>query len=165
MPNGTLTSKTSMVPIHAPASSVLDPRQGRIAPTPRATSFKSPGARGEPGAIPHRTTPTAMRQAMKAKRAQWAEVPLRQQWADIDFMRAHLKEAGLRVNVSGEPATAERMKTLLRAVGVHSPEIQESVGMPLARFLEANPRMPLWAALALVLESTGRFTPADGGAI
>lgn len=164
MPNGTPTSQTSQVLIRAPASPVLNPRKGRVAPTPRVTPFKPTGARGEPGAIPQRTTQMAMRQAIKAKRAQWAALPLRQQWADIDFMRAHLKEAGLRVNASNEPATVERMKALLRAVGVHSPEIQESVGMPLARFLETNPRMPLWAALALVLESTGRFTPADGGA-
>lgn len=31
--------------------------------------------------------------------------------------------------------------------------------MPLGRFLEVNPKLPLWAALALVLESTGKFTP------
>jgi hypothetical protein len=51
------------------------------------------------------------------------------------------------------------MKAKLRAISIHSPEVQEAIGMPLSRFLEVNPRLPLWAALALVLESTGRFTP------
>ena len=74
--------------------------------------------------------------------------------------------AGVKVAASTEPATVPRMKAKLRAVGVHSPDIQEAIGMPLDRFLKVNPRLPLWAALALVLESIGRFTPEgfDGGA-
>jgi len=74
-------------------------------------------------------------------------------------MRGHLKVAGVRVAASTEPATVSRIKAKLRAVGVQSSEVQEAVGMPLGRFLKANPRLPLWAALALVLESIGRFTP------
>lgn len=97
--------------------------------------------------------------AAKAKRAQWATLNLRQEWADAAFMRGHLSMAGLRVNVSMEPATVNRLKTKLRSIGVHSPEIQEAIGMPLAKFLKVNPGLPLWAALALVLESVGRFTP------
>ena len=71
--------------------------------------------------------------------------------------------AGVKVAVSTEPATAQRMKAKLRAVGIHSPEIQEAIGMTLGRFLEVNPGLPLWAALALVLESIGRFTPEGAG--
>lgn len=84
---------------------------------------------------------------------------LRQEWADEAFMRGHLRVAGLRVKYSTEPATVNRMKERLRSIGVHSPEIQEAIGMPLGRWLMVNPRLPLWAALALVLESIGRFTP------
>jgi hypothetical protein len=78
-------------------------------------------------------------------------------------MRGHLKVAGVKVAVSPEPATTQRMKAKLRAVGIHSPEIQEAIGMTLGRFLEVNPGLPLWAALALVLESIGRFTPEGFG--
>lgn len=101
-----------------------------------------------------------------AKRQQWASLNLRQEWADMAFMRGHLKVAGVKVGASTEPATVSRMKAKLRAVGIHSPEIQEAIGMTLGRFLEVNPRLPLWAALALVLEGIGRFTPEGfaGGA-
>lgn len=104
--------------------------------------------------------------AQQAKRQQWASLNLRQEWADTAYMRGHLKVAGVRVSVSSEPAKPARVKAKLRAIGIHSPEIQEAIGMPLGRFLEANPRLPLWAALALVLESVGRFTPEGfaGGA-
>lgn len=96
--------------------------------------------------------------ARLASRQHWAELNLRQEWADEAFMRGHLKVAGVRVGSSAEPASVTRMKEKLRAVGIHGPEVHEAVGMPLDRFLEVNPRMPLWAALALVLESLGRFT-------
>ena len=49
-------------------------------------------------------------------------------------------------------------KTVLRRAGVMAPEICESVGSGIEGFLERNPDLPLWAAVALVLESTGRFT-------
>lgn len=99
------------------------------------------------------------RAAAHAKRQQWAALNLRQQWADEDFMRGHLRVAGIRITVNSEPATAKRVKAKLREVGVHSPEVQTAVGMSLPKWLAANPRLPLWAALALVLEGTGRFTP------
>lgn len=102
--------------------------------------------------------------AIAAKRQQWASMDLRQEWADTDFMRGHLRMAGLRINATSEPATVPRMKSKLRSIGVHSPEIQEAIGMTLEGFLKVNPRLPLWAALALVLESIGRFTPEMGGA-
>ena len=94
-----------------------------------------------------------------AMRHGWTSLNLRQEWADTDFMRGHLKVAGVKVASSAEPATVQRMKAKLRAIGIHSPEVQEAIGMPLSRFLVVNPRLPLWASLALVLESTGRFTP------
>lgn len=97
--------------------------------------------------------------ARQAKRQEWASLNLRQEWADTAFMRGHLRVAGVKVGASSEPATVQRMKAKLRAVGIHFPEIQEAIGMPLGRFLEVNPGLPLWAALALVLESIGRFTP------
>ena len=80
-------------------------------------------------------------------------------------MRGHLKVARMRVGDNTEPATVKRMKAKLRAVGVHLSEVQEAVGVPLGRFLEVNPKLPLWAALALVLESTGRFTPEEFGGV
>lgn len=93
------------------------------------------------------------------KRQRWASLTLRQAWADEAYMRAHLRAARVRVGSDNEPATVPRIKAKLRAVGIHSPEIQDAIGMPLGRFLEVNPKLPLWAALALVLESAGRFTP------
>ena len=90
---------------------------------------------------------------------------LRQDWAGNDWLRGHLSKAKLRIAVNAEPATVARMKSKLRSIGVLSPEIQESVGMTLAGYLKGNPRLPLWAALAMVLEATGRFTPnVVGGA-
>ena len=61
---------------------------------------------------------------------------LRRDWLDEDFMRGHLKVAGITIKFNQEPATVERMKFKLRVVGVHSLEVQAAVGMPLARFLE-----------------------------
>ena len=97
--------------------------------------------------------------AQRANREHWATLDLRQQWADAAWMREHLKSAGLIVRNSAEPATVRRLKSLLRSVGVHGPEILDSVGRDLEGFLLLNPNLPLWAALALVLEATGRFTP------
>jgi hypothetical protein len=47
------------------------------------------------------------------------------------------------------------MLTRAKVAGV---EIKDSLGTSLAGFLKLNNRLPLWAALALVLEATGRFT-------
>jgi hypothetical protein len=73
-------------------------------------------------------------------------------------MRDHLKAAGVRVSNSAEPATVSRLRSLLRRANVQGAEIEASVGTTLAGFLKLNARLPLWAAVALVLESTGRFT-------
>ena len=102
--------------------------------------------------------PLKARAAHEMKRQRWASLTLRQAWADEAYMRAHLRAARVRVGSDNEPATVPRIKAKLRAVGIHSPEIQDAIGMPLGRFLEVNAELPLCAALALGLESAGRFT-------
>ena len=76
-------------------------------------------------------------------------------------MRGHLRVAGILVTVSVEPATEPRIKAKLRQVGVFGKEIKEATGMTVNEYLKSNPNLPLWAGLALILESTGRFTPTD----
>ena len=73
-------------------------------------------------------------------------------------MRDHLRAAHLIVKSNLEPATVERLRSLLRRVGIHDPDVQECVGTDLKGYLEKNPDLPLWAALALILEATGGFT-------
>ncbi len=87
----------------------------------------------------------------------WALLSLRQEWADKTFMQGLLKAAGVRITSFAEPATPTRVKAKLRAAGVTLPEANEAIGMTIDRFLQVNPGLPLWAALALVLESTGKF--------
>lgn len=58
-----------------------------------------------------------------------------------------------------EPATEPRLRQVLRRAGVSGAEIVKSVGLSPEGFNSANPNLPLWAAVALVLESTGRFHP------
>lgn len=112
--------------------------------------------------------PDGARKALRDKRAEWAkldlhaETRLRQTWADETFMRAHISAAGLRVSDNIEPATVTRLRSLLRRVGIQGPEIDASVGTDLVGFLKLNPLLPLWAAVALVLESTGRFLREGG---
>ena len=100
----------------------------------------------------------AGREALRLKRAEWSKLNLRQTWADEAFMRQHIKAAGLRINHDTEPATVTRLRSLLRRAGVSGVETAESVGVSLAGFLTMNTGLPLWAALALVLEAIGRFT-------
>lgn len=130
-----------------------------VAPTTLPLQVKTLAAPREAPAI----APDAYRRGLdtqKRQKAAWATVDLRQDWADAGWLRAHLTVAKLRVTVSGEPATVARTKAKLRSIGILSPEVQEAVGMTLADFLSANPRLPLSAALAMVLEATGRFTPS-----
>ena len=47
---------------------------------------------------------------------------------------------------------------MLTRAKVTGAEINASVGTNLGGFLALNPLLPLWAAVALVLESTGQFT-------
>ena len=102
----------------------------------------------------------AARKARQEKKAEWSKLSLRQDWADAAFMCDHLRAAGLRSPDISEPATVTRLRCLLRRAGVDGPEIMACVGSTLAGYLLRNPSLPLWAALALVLESTGRFTRA-----
>jgi hypothetical protein len=163
MPNGTLTSRPSLA---ANAQPPYEPQMGRKrlpatnpSPSPNE-SFSTPkGLRGEAPCKAFGQT-SGMHEAKLSKRAGWATLDLRQNWADEAWLRAHLAAAGLRVTANNEPATVARLKTLLRRSGVESPEAQASVGMSLKRWLVANPRLPLWVALAMVLEATGRFTPS-----
>lgn len=132
------------------------------APTPSPISFKPIEAPQEPGRAAPALDHAAMLEARRAKLAVWATLDLRQDWSDAGWLRGHLAVAGLRVSVSNEPAGVARMKAKLRSTGVMSPEIQAAVGMTLEKYLKANPKLPLWVALAMVLEATGRFTPDAG---
>lgn len=105
-----------------------------------------------------RCVPGAGAAALKAKREQWASLNLRQTWADEAFMRDHLRAAQLIVANNLEPATVNRLRSLLRRVGIHGPDVQDCVGTDLKGYLEKNPDLPLWAALALILEASGGFT-------
>ena len=103
------------------------------------------------------------REARHAKVAEWAALNLRQQWADESFMRDHLRAAGVRIASNLEPATPARLRSILRGVGIQGPETQEAIGCGPEKFLALNPSLPLWAAVALVLEATGRFSVAVAG--
>jgi hypothetical protein len=105
----------------------------------------------------------AAQEARKEKFKNWAELGLRQHFADEAWMRDHIKAAGLRAPYRGEPATATRLRGLLHHAGIHSPEIFEAVGTTLSGYLKLNPNLPLWAALALVLEATEKFTVTASG--
>ena len=100
----------------------------------------------------------AAREALSLKRTGWAALDLRQQFADGAWMRCHIKAAGLRAPISIEPATVTRLRSCLKRAGVQGVEILDSLGTTLTGYLKLNPSLPLWAALALVLEATGRFT-------
>lgn len=134
-----------------------------VAPTPLPQLNSPRQGSGEPARRLPRLDSAVAHAAAHEKRRQWASLHLRQSWADEGFMRGHLKAAGIQVRHNGEPATVARLKTKLRAVGIHGSEIQDAIGMSLRRFLQVNAGLPLWAALALVLESTGRFAVAEGG--
>jgi hypothetical protein len=151
----TLLTTTHLASTNEPLSLVQEP-QAPIPLPPLDTPFQDRETAAARLPAPDREKARA---AQEAQRHHWASLSLRQEWADKAFMRGHLRVAGVKVADNTEPATAKRMKAKLRAVGIRSPEIHEAVGMPLDRFLAVNPRLPLWAALALVLESTGRFTP------
>ena len=94
----------------------------------------------------------------KANREQWATLNLRQTWADEAFMRDHLRAAHLIVASNLEPATVKRLRSLLRRAGLREPDVRDCVGTDLKGYLEKNPNLPLWAALALILEASGGFT-------
>lgn len=75
-------------------------------------------------------------------------------------MRCHIKAAGLRAPNVIEPATVTRLRSFLKRANVIGQDITDSLGTTLAGYLKLNPMLPLWAALGMVLEATGRFTAA-----
>ena len=99
----------------------------------------------------------AAREAQRLKIAGWAELQLRQTFADEDWMKAQIKAAGLRSPNQMEPATVNRLRRLLKRAQVTGTEANDSLGTTLSGYLKLNPLLPLWAALALVLEATGKF--------
>jgi hypothetical protein len=74
-------------------------------------------------------------------------------------MRQTLAEAGIRVGDRREPATAKRVKRLLWHAGISAHQIARAVGTTITGFLQKNPNLPLWAAIALILESSGDYFP------
>ena len=100
----------------------------------------------------------AGRQTRAAKLAKWAALDVRQDFADETFMRNHIKAAGLHAPIRTEPATQPRLRSLLHHAGVAASEANEAAGTTLSGYLKLNPGLPLWAALALMLEATAKFT-------
>lgn len=100
----------------------------------------------------------AARAARQIKVAGWAALPLRQRFLDEAWMREHIKAAGIRAPIRFEPATVPRLRSMLKRAHVTGQEITDSIGTTLAGYLKLNPLLPLWAALALVLEATGKFS-------
>lgn len=100
------------------------------------------------------------RAAKRTRRAHWATLRLRQQWADAPWMRAHLRAAGVSVADDAEPATVGRLRSKLRQAGITAADSQQAVGLPLSAYLRRNPDLPLWAAVALVCEADGRWLTA-----
>ena len=103
----------------------------------------------------------AARQARRAQLDKWATLSLKQNFADEDFMLGQIKAAGMSSPNRSEPACPGRLRSLLARAGVYGRETKEALGTTLPGYLTLNPLLPLWAALALVLEATGKFTP-DG---
>ena len=95
----------------------------------------------------------------KTKREGWADLNLRQDFADSAWMKLHITTAGLRAPYWKEPASATRLRSMLHKAGIDGTTTKEAIGTTLGGYLTLNPLLPLWAALALVLEATGQFTP------
>jgi hypothetical protein len=85
--------------------------------------------------------------------AEWGKLGLRQDFADEAPMRSYLRAAGVRIGSDLEPATPRRVALVLSRVGVTAPMIRQAVGAGITGYLEKNPRLPLWAAVALILEA------------
>lgn len=91
------------------------------------------------------------------ERERWSSLNLRQDFADEAFMRANLSAAGVRAPETAEPATPKRLVKFARRAGIRAQEFHDAVGMDAAGYLAKNPRLPLWAALAYVVELSGRI--------
>jgi hypothetical protein len=130
----------------------------RRAPTPNPLCFPSISPRESLDRKPWRLDLAVAAAALRAKRQQWATLKLRQDWADEPFMRAHLKAADITVASDAEPATVERLQRLLTRAGIRPADTRNAIGTTLKDYLVMNPNLPLWAALALVLEAAGAYT-------
>jgi hypothetical protein len=101
------------------------------------------------------------REALASKRAEWDTLNLRQDFADSAYLRQILSSASVRIAYNTEPATAARVKSVLWRAGLSASHIVRAVGTTAAGFLQKNPNLPTWAAVALILEATGNFNPKD----
>lgn len=93
-----------------------------------------------------------------AKITQWATLDTRQDFADAAFMRGIIRAAGITAPPRTEPATTKRLRILLARIKLYKQETEEAIGTSLEGFLELNPKLPLWAALSAILESTGKYS-------
>lgn len=93
--------------------------------------------------------------ALAAKRAEWAANAhrLRQSFMDESFMRSMLVKHRIRIANDNEPATPQRLMQLCRRAGMTQAQFEVANGCSPERFLNLNPRLPLWAAVALTLEA------------
>jgi hypothetical protein len=88
-----------------------------------------------------------------AQMAEWKKLDLQQDFADEDQLRSHLRAAGVRITSNFEPATPDRAGQLLKRCKIHGPKIRAAVGTGLTGYLKKNPKLPLWAAVALILKA------------
>ena len=124
-------------------------------------SFSPQNTRAKnPGRVFTAADAEAAKQARRAQLDKWATLSLKQNFADENFMLGQIKAAGMSSPNRSEPACPGRLRSLLARAGVYGIETNEALGTTLPGYLTLNPGLPLWAALALVLEATGRFTPA-----
>lgn len=102
-------------------------------------------------------------EARSKNRNAWVRLTRRWFRSDIQHLRDYLRCAGIRIANMQEPTTYPRLLQVLRRVGVSGADITKSVGLVSEGFKTTVPNLPLWAAVALVLESlsevTGRFRP------
>lgn len=107
-------------------------------------------------------------EARSKNRNAWVRLTRRWFRSDIQHLRDYLRCAGIRIANMQEPTTYPRLLQVLRRVGVSGADITKSVGLVSEGFKTTVPNLPLWAAVALVLESlsevTGRFRPQGNSA-
>ena len=113
------------------------------------------------GAIPQADLEANLVLAREARQEQvtyWKTLNLRQDFKDKEWMKNHIRAAGLRVPFWLEPATTHRLRAFLHKAGIPNGATKEAIGTTIGVYLGSNRDLPLWAALALVIEATGRFT-------
>lgn len=120
-----------------------------------------------PQSDPYRAMPVgdleAAREARQEQVTYWKSLNLRQDFKDKEWMKDHIKAAGLRVPYYLEPATTHRLRSFLHKAGIPNGATREAIGTTIGVYLGCNRDLPLWAALALVIEATGRFTDKVSG--